>query len=871
MSKINIENFPISLNNNTDLIGNEIYVDVLKDTIRDTIANKGIETVAIYGDWGIGKSSIIKTVEEYYNKNSLDKKTVKFIKYDAWKYSADDFRKNFLINLNPKYNEILYTTSSKYKYRLNKNDLPYNIIIFLLIIIFVMISCIYSQDNITNKIINSVISIVITYSSATLAKTIMIEDIEVSNKEFSPNDFSKYFSKEMEDKKKSITVFVIDDLDRCSYEKVLEILECINGFMKNEYKNNPYYLFLIPIDKMRLKTALKEIRKYADNEQDRYLDKMFDKSINIEHAGRLNLNGMIKTYCNELNIKLKPVSIDLLSDFYVSTPRDVNKTIEAVNDELKFQYNKYKLKYINEKISEEEIIKLFIIQNKWPKFFEYCLACDDVNKLDSRLESLLDNEINEKEKLRQFIRISSLIPINKIKSYYYLKAEGIYYDQILADHLLSANIDEISVFSNKENIISTYKQIFKDKIRIQESTSLYGINLIISLLYILNNGINIRDIISDIFIDEITSLFSAVSYNALKENNNKERNRINFKKNLLPLLDSNDSNIKLLINGLIKPISKYYGMNDLLCEVFLNEKKNNVLDKENYNKCFEFALKMSNLEENDILFAFKNDDNYIHLINDDVFEYCIENKLYVLLEEIGNHKLTFEDKDHIKSLVLKLNVFNRNINFNNFNSDDIEKIGRQISFIKNSLNIEDNDINDTIYEYFDANQISAISKQCYMYSEKASIIIDDFVEVIYMLDEKKQDDYLMAYVAIQNLRSNSASISSLPMKICENERIQNTIKYDFVVAYSGYSNFSKEFCDYFISCCNKKENLYYIEFIKLLLNQKGDTFSFSHKPFGGQKTTLSIQHFRNNLKERIFEINDEYLLAIIEKLSISPE
>ena len=53
--------------------------------------------------WGSGKSSIIKTVE---NKLANDKNYV-FINYDAWKYTGNSFRKDFLLKIAEKIDLII--------------------------------------------------------------------------------------------------------------------------------------------------------------------------------------------------------------------------------------------------------------------------------------------------------------------------------------------------------------------------------------------------------------------------------------------------------------------------------------------------------------------------------------------------------------------------------------------------------------------------------------------------------------------------------------------------------------------------------------------------------------------------------------------
>ncbi len=75
-----------------ELLNSLTYVNELINKIKEI---KIFSIIGLYGMWGSGKSSIIKTVE---NKLANDKNYV-FINYDAWKYTGNSFRKDFLLKI----------------------------------------------------------------------------------------------------------------------------------------------------------------------------------------------------------------------------------------------------------------------------------------------------------------------------------------------------------------------------------------------------------------------------------------------------------------------------------------------------------------------------------------------------------------------------------------------------------------------------------------------------------------------------------------------------------------------------------------------------------------------------------------------------
>ena len=93
---------------NGDLLGTKCYANQLVDTIK-SIPEEQAYTVGLYGSWGSGKSTIIRTA-----KKNLDEdrdKNIRVIIYDAWKYSGDSFRRMFLLHLQ---NELGLSTSPKF-------------------------------------------------------------------------------------------------------------------------------------------------------------------------------------------------------------------------------------------------------------------------------------------------------------------------------------------------------------------------------------------------------------------------------------------------------------------------------------------------------------------------------------------------------------------------------------------------------------------------------------------------------------------------------------------------------------------------------------------------------------------------------------
>jgi len=68
-----------------DLLGTRPYVGTLYKIVKDCTSPF---TIGLLGAWGTGKSSIIRTLQREFDKDTDSK--VKVFIYDAWKFSRVD-------------------------------------------------------------------------------------------------------------------------------------------------------------------------------------------------------------------------------------------------------------------------------------------------------------------------------------------------------------------------------------------------------------------------------------------------------------------------------------------------------------------------------------------------------------------------------------------------------------------------------------------------------------------------------------------------------------------------------------------------------------------------------------------------------------
>ncbi len=283
MSKL-LPNLPIeNLTEENDYLGIIEKADLIKTFLESNTAEfEQIKMFALYGEWGSGKSTLMKYLEKEL------KGTFNTFFFEAWEFEADR-------NLSASLLEYLISDS--------KGEIS---------------KAFEKLKNTTAKL----------FEGLAKATTIKAPIFNFSGKEFVTtmekedersflqlkNDFKKEFigwEREIIKRKSTkYNIVFIDDLDRCEPENVLNLLSALKLFFTYGKKT----IFFCGIDKKAVKEAVKT--KYGDVvKANEYIEKIFDISYTMpEHE---DLTKLIAIYFD-----------DGLTKEINSVKYNVNKTIE---------------------------------------------------------------------------------------------------------------------------------------------------------------------------------------------------------------------------------------------------------------------------------------------------------------------------------------------------------------------------------------------------------------------------------------------------------------------------------------------------------------------------------------------------------------
>lgn len=379
----------IELIEENDILETKKYAESLKDTILNAPTPFNI---GLYGEWGSGRSSIIKTAQIQLESNQNQK--IKFVMYDAWKYANDSFRRMFLKTLQEqlKFNgtnffDSFYQNTTQDKIVEQKFNWKYLLLILIfgfLLVVLTYINFDSDKKDLTitlQAIFTIIVALIAFFKNAftdykvTLSKPAMFapEQFEDAFDEITQWLFNK---KQLAHPKKWISersikenacdklVIVVDNIDRCDKKTAYELLTNIKNFIGTEKG----IIFLIPVDDEALKRHMQEHNKENSKEADEFLRKFFNTTIKIKHFQPRDLFEFANKLNSNNTLGFTPDTINIVAKEYASNPRRIIQLFNNLTSELKTIESKYEKSFVEE--HQSLIAKLLIIREEWADVFK---------------------------------------------------------------------------------------------------------------------------------------------------------------------------------------------------------------------------------------------------------------------------------------------------------------------------------------------------------------------------------------------------------------------------------------------------------------------------------------------------------------------
>lgn len=366
------------LENNADLLNGKPYAEALKNTILQNTQSNESMVVGLLGEWGSGKSTIIKTAEEMIKKSN---KNIKFIKYDAWKYKKDGFRRTFLLQIqqslglnSKKLIDKLYSNESRdtsIEHKISYARVGW-LFLFLSALSFVIYY--FAGINIFSALVSSFITTtpIIPLVNASFNCLDAFKTSKQTPLLFSAEQFEKCFDEMItkETTKNPKIVITIDNIDRCDAETAYSLLSDIKTFLIN----NPKVVFVIPVDDNALYQHLNKVFNYQRKHAGEFLRKIFNVEIKIKHFEEIELFDFASNLNKKYKLGLSPDAISIISSEYASNPRRIIQFCNNLECEISVLLSNGLLPAEIDSL-KNMICKLLIIREEWPDYYN-CISKD---------------------------------------------------------------------------------------------------------------------------------------------------------------------------------------------------------------------------------------------------------------------------------------------------------------------------------------------------------------------------------------------------------------------------------------------------------------------------------------------------------------
>ncbi|GAH48569.1 unnamed protein product, partial [marine sediment metagenome] len=246
----------------------------IADSLREIVRNCPLPfTVGLFGKWGSGKTTILNIL-----RKRLQNDRIAVVDFDVWKHQGDALRRTFLIESVEQLKKAHYLAKEfGLDERLDKqikktfeNTIQWNkklaFVFFVLISITIGVAFLI-QDLFPDNL-GMYLSIMFGGGLVSAIFTLILRHIltketvtQVFDKFRDPHEFEKEFARIIQKANCERLLVIIDNLDRCTHDRAVELLSTIKTFLAKEtdISTQNKCLFLIACDDAAIKKHIENV------------------------------------------------------------------------------------------------------------------------------------------------------------------------------------------------------------------------------------------------------------------------------------------------------------------------------------------------------------------------------------------------------------------------------------------------------------------------------------------------------------------------------------------------------------------------------------------------------------------------------------
>ena len=379
-----------------------LYRDAIVNIIRNSYPKF---TIGIFGDWGTGKSTLMYSVDK---KLHYEDKDIVIVRFETWRYEREE-----QFALIPLLKTIAFALPEEEQFQNLKHKLKRGAINFIKKtpdVISSILSKYINEDMgmITKEAFDS-------FKKEFNSKMELLAEVDRDTLYFDGFDDIKNEINKLRNKNNNFKIVVfVDDLDRCSPKKTLEVLESIKVFLGMEG-----FVYVIGLSHDIVTKLIDLEYKESGIKGEQYIKKIIQIPITLPKWDNQDIIGLVKDFVKKEIIDNKyektiSDNIELISSAIENNPREIKRFLN--NFIVAFE-----IFSPSRKVVAKELLVIQAIQLRWNKFYDLLTKSEDnfrkkllieINKYikmdeEKRIQILDSDQVKQEEydlKIRKLLR-----------------------------------------------------------------------------------------------------------------------------------------------------------------------------------------------------------------------------------------------------------------------------------------------------------------------------------------------------------------------------------------------------------------------------------------------------------------------------------
>jgi predicted KAP-like P-loop ATPase len=354
-----------------------IYRDVIKNIVKNSYPKF---TIGIFGDWETGKTTLMDSIDRALQ----DDKNIIRVQFEAWRYERED-----QFALVPLLKTIAFALPEEKKFENLKQKLKRGTVNFLKRTPDILSSLLSkylgdSAGKITKEMFDS-------FKEDFNSKVELLAEVDRDTLYFDGfEDIRNEINKIRLDNPSFRIVVFVDDLDRCSPKKTLEVLESIKVFLGMEG-----FIYIIGISHDVVSKLIDIEHEKSGVKGEQYIKKMIQIPITLPQWDNRDISKLVAYFLQKgvIHGKYKETiekNIDLISAAIENNPREIKRFINHY-------IVAYEIHSSNKNIDPTKLLIVQAINVRWNGFYRLLLRSN--KKFLDEIKIYIEKEPGERASL----------------------------------------------------------------------------------------------------------------------------------------------------------------------------------------------------------------------------------------------------------------------------------------------------------------------------------------------------------------------------------------------------------------------------------------------------------------------------------------